>query len=87
MPGDDRVDFFKNTGSDRSVSKIKMADTVKLQLQLDDPQLKAPRADCADIDSDGDLDLFLFTQGGTLWFFENTGTRKNLSPRARAEAG
>ena len=35
-----------------------------------------PRFDCADIDGDGDLDLFAGTQPGGIWQFENTGTRK-----------
>ena len=34
-----------------------------------------PRFEVADIDSDGDLDLFAGSQPGPVWWFENTGTR------------
>jgi hypothetical protein len=34
-----------------------------------------PRFDCADIDGDGDLDLFGATQPGPVYWFENIGTR------------
>jgi FG-GAP-like repeat len=38
-------------------------------------RLVNPRYDCADIDGDGDFDLFAGTQPGPVWLFENTGTR------------
>jgi hypothetical protein len=41
-----------------------------------------PRFDCADIDADGDLDLFAGTQPGPILQFENVGTR--AQPRLAA---
>ncbi len=38
--------------------------------------LDVPRPQFVDIDSDGDLDLFLEEYSNTLWFFENTGSAK-----------
>lgn len=37
--------------------------------------LDVPRPQFADIDGDGDVDLFLQEFSNSLWFFENTGTR------------
>ena len=44
---------------------------------VDVDTLVNPRFDVADIDSDGDLDLFAGTQPGAVHWFENVGSRSN----------
>ena len=50
------------------------ADPVAVQAGGTEIQLVNPRFEAADIDADGDLDLFAGTQPGAIWIFENTGT-------------
>ncbi|MDO8684105.1 MAG: VCBS repeat-containing protein [Armatimonadota bacterium] len=71
------VDFYKNLGDDDDVSNIKLADAVRLELPSEIEKLSGTRAECVDIDGDGDLDLFITSQGLTLYFCENVGTRTN----------
>jgi hypothetical protein len=49
-------------------------DAVPLQAGGKDIHLVNPRFDCADIDGDGDLDLFAGTQPGPIHWFKNCGT-------------
>jgi hypothetical protein len=51
------------------------AEPVALQAGGEEIVLTNPRFDVADIDNDGDLDLFAATQPGPVHWFENTGTR------------
>ena len=53
----------------------KFADAVAVQAGGKDVELVNPRFDCADIDNDGDLDLFAGTQPGAIHWFKNIGSR------------
>jgi hypothetical protein len=55
------------------------APAVTIQAGGVDLNLVNPRLDTADIDSDGDVDLFAGTQPGPVWLFENVGTRRSPS--------
>jgi hypothetical protein len=70
-----RILFHRNRGADRSLSAIALADGVALQANGAEIQLRLPRVDAADIDADGDLDLFVGTDDGRVHLFENRGTR------------
>ncbi|MDH7601162.1 MAG: VCBS repeat-containing protein [Armatimonadota bacterium] len=72
------VEFFHNLGDDSSVSDIKLADGVPIELP-GNLRLRAPRVECVDFDGDGDLDIVIAHQGPELYYFENIGTRQ--SPR------
>ncbi len=67
---------------ERERRTLLFADAVALRAGGQDIELINPRFDCADIDADGDLDLFAGTQPGAVHWFENTGTRAkpNLAP-------
>jgi len=65
-------------------STFKFADAVAVQAGGKDIELVNPRFDCADIDNDGDLDLFGATQPGAVHWFKNVGSR-NRSELAAGE--
>ena len=70
-------EFHKNVGSGSSVSGITLADGVYVTANGDPIRLGAGRADCADLDGDGDLDLMMGCQNGEVFWFKNVGTRSN----------
>jgi len=53
----------------------RFAEAVPVQAGGRDVELANPRFDMADIDGDGDLDLFAGTQPGPVYWFQNVGTR------------
>lgn len=70
------LDFYRNIGDCSDPGKIRIADAVPIELKTEAlKKMRAPRAEFADMDGDGDLDLILATQGGGLYYFENIGTR------------
>ena len=70
--GEGIITFHKNIGADSSPV---LADGVYIKANGTEIQIWAPRAGCADIDNDGDLDLSSCMVDGKVFFFENVGTR------------
>ncbi|MDP2896921.1 MAG: VCBS repeat-containing protein [bacterium] len=66
--------LYRNLGLGED-SLPQLADAVAVQTAGKDLVLTNPRFDCADIDGDGDLDLFAGTQPGPVYWFKNIGTR------------
>jgi hypothetical protein len=66
--------LYRGDGSHADGSP-RFADPVPLQAAGMDIHLVNPRFESADIDADGDLDLFAGTQPGAIWLFQNIGTR------------
>jgi hypothetical protein len=69
------VAFHRNEGESRAVADIALADGVPLRANGVELMVDNPRPDFADIDGDGDLDVFAGTEDGPVFFFENVGTR------------
>jgi hypothetical protein len=66
--------LYRGMGADEDGSP-RFAEPVSIEAAGKEIRLVNPRYECADIDADGDLDLFAGTQPGPVWLFENTGTR------------
>ncbi len=66
--------LYRGAGFDGDGSP-KFADPVPVQAGGEEISIVNPRFDCADIDGDGDLDLFAGTQPGPIVFFRNDGSR------------
>jgi hypothetical protein len=62
--------LYRNLGADGS-GRWRLADAVTIQADGEDIELFNPCFDVADIDSDGDLDLFGAPQAGQIYFYEN----------------
>ena len=73
--------FYRNAGTNADGAP-RFAEAIALQAGGKEIVLVNPRFDGADIDGDGDLDLFAGTQPGAVHLFRNTGTssRPNLAP-------
>ena len=72
---DGLVAFHRNVGESREVARIAIADGLPLRANGVELLLDGPRPDFADLDADGDLDVFVGTEDGPVYFFENLGTR------------
>ncbi|HUG52911.1 MAG TPA: VCBS repeat-containing protein, partial [Vicinamibacteria bacterium] len=69
------VVFHRNLGGSRAVADMALAEGVYLRANGVPIQLDFPRLRAADIDADGDLDLFAGTEEGRVYLFRNVGTR------------
>ncbi len=72
---DSLVNFFRNVGTSNSIQNMTLADAVYIKANGVEIDVMNPRMDCPDIDNDGDLDLFMGTEEGRVFWFENVGTR------------
>jgi hypothetical protein len=69
------VCFHRNVGATRAVAEMALADAVAIEANGAPIPLDGPHLDAADIDGDGDLDLFAGTEEGRVYLFQNVGTR------------
>ena len=67
--------LYRNAGWD-SDGAPRFEEAVPIQADGKDIVLTNPRFDVADIDGDGDLDLFAGTQPGPIYLFRNVGSRR-----------
>lgn len=71
-----RVVFYRNRGPGRGTPFPELAEGAPLKANGVEIQLKLPRVDAADVDGDGDLDLFAASDEGRIYLFDNVGTRR-----------
>jgi hypothetical protein len=69
------VTLHRNIGASRRIQDMQLADGVYIKANGVEIRVGSPRIDCKDVDADGDLDLFIGTEEGRIYFFENVGTR------------
>ena len=67
--------FHRNIGPTNSMTNIQIADGVRIQAGGADIYFYCGKMECADIDSDGDLDSFAAGWGGEVMYYKNNGTR------------
>ena len=74
--GEGVIAFYRNISTGKSIADMRIADGIYLRANGMPIQLWSATPDFADIDNDGDLDLFSGSEDGPIYFFENVGSRK-----------
>lgn len=69
------IAFMRNISPDNSIANMTLADGQYIRANGTEIQVMSPRVSCADIDNDGDLDMFVGTEDGQVYWFTNVGTR------------
>jgi hypothetical protein len=77
---DDTVTLHRRIGTSNAVADMALADGVWLEANGTPIRFGDARLDAADIDGDGDLDLFAGTEDGRVYLFRNVGTRTAPTP-------
>jgi hypothetical protein len=72
---DGLIGFYRNVGTSGSISSIQLADEVYLKANGIEIELMSTDVDFGDMDGDGDLDMFVASSEGRVFYFENVGTR------------
>ena len=67
--------FFRNVGLRQSLQDIQLAQGVPIHAKGGQFEFVVSKTDFADMDNDGDLDLFAADGRGPIYLFMNTGTR------------
>ena len=73
--GSGKLWLHRNIGKGNSIAGMRFADAEPVLADGKQIEYSSIRAECADIDNDGDLDLFVSAQGGGPWLYKNIGTR------------
>ncbi len=77
--GEGVITFYKNISTSSSIEDMRIADGIYLEANGVPIQIWNATPDFADIDNDGDLDIFSGTEDGPIYFFENVGSRTNTA--------
>lgn len=73
--GEGTITFYKNNSASNSIAEMQIAEGVYLEANGQPIICWSATPDLADIDNDGDLDIFSGTEDGPIYFFENVGDR------------
>ena len=73
--GEGTITFYKNTRHIQQHQEMQIAEGVYLEANGQPIICWSATPDLADIDNDGDLDIFTGTEDGPIYFFENVGNR------------
>lgn len=71
--GEGTITFYKNISASNSVKDMQVAEGMYLEANGQPIICWSATPDLADIDDDGDLDIFTGTEDGPIYFFENVG--------------
>lgn len=73
--GEGTITFYKNISASNSLSEIRIAEGIYLEANGMPIICWSATPDFADIDNDGDLDIFTGSEDGPIYYFENVGDR------------
>ncbi|MHC4674019.1 MAG: FG-GAP repeat domain-containing protein [Planctomycetota bacterium] len=71
------IKFYRNMNRGKDLWNFSLAEGEALEAGGKVIDIHSPDVECADIDGDGDLDLFAATQNSKVYLYENLGSRTN----------